>query len=588
MIVRIVLLLSVCTTGLVAATSYKDGELVSVYVNKVGPYFNPQETYAYYSLPVCRPEKIKFRQLSLGEVLVGDRLAESLYKINFRKNVNPASLCTVSFTQEELEQVRSAVEDLYYFEFVMDELRVRGFLGRMQEYLLPYHRHHLFLWTHHHFRIEYNGDKIIYASINTTLHQPLRLDNITKSTDQVTVDFTYSVEWVQTDYSYANREELQKKSRFFRKNMEIHWLSVFNSALLVVLLMGFMAIILMRVLKSDMARYNAEDEEVDDSANDDYGWKIIHSDVFRLPPHKSILCAVLGCGAQFLALFLGLILMAWLDLFNVHKHGAMNTACVLLYALTSGVAGYVSARFFRELDGHNWVWNIVLTSSLFAAPFFFVWSLVNSVAWYNQSTQALPFTTILLLMLVWLLVGFPLTVVGGITGRHHAEPFKAPCRTKNIAREIPAAAWYYLLPLRMLVGGFLPFSSISVELYYVFATLWGRQTYTLYGILLIVFFIVVSMTACIAIVLTYFQLRSEDYRWWWQSVFTSGATGIFVFFYSVFYFYYRSQMSGFLQSIQFFGYTVLVCYVFFLTLGTIGFYASLRFTRYIYSNLKMD
>jgi len=31
---------------------------VPVYVNKVGPYFNPHETYHYYQLPVCRPDKV--------------------------------------------------------------------------------------------------------------------------------------------------------------------------------------------------------------------------------------------------------------------------------------------------------------------------------------------------------------------------------------------------------------------------------------------------------------------------------------------------------------------------------------------------
>ena len=31
---------------------------VPVYVNKVGPYFNPHETYHYYQLPVCRPNKV--------------------------------------------------------------------------------------------------------------------------------------------------------------------------------------------------------------------------------------------------------------------------------------------------------------------------------------------------------------------------------------------------------------------------------------------------------------------------------------------------------------------------------------------------
>ena len=66
------------------------------------------------------------------------------------------------------------------------------------------------------------------------------------------------------------------------------------------------------------------------------------------------------------------------------------------------------------------------------------------------------------------------------------------------------------------------------------------------------------------------------------------STGIFVFVYSLFYFFRRSNMSGVLQSVQFFGYTLLACYVFSLMLGTVSFFASLKFIRYIYVNLKMD
>ena len=50
----------------------------------------------------------------------------------------------------------------------------------------------------------------------------------------------------------------------------------------------------MRVLRNDFARYNLSDEEGDELDQDDYGWKIIHTDVFRFPAHKSLLCAVLG------------------------------------------------------------------------------------------------------------------------------------------------------------------------------------------------------------------------------------------------------------------------------------------------------
>lgn len=50
----------------------------------------------------------------------------------------------------------------------------------------------------------------------------------------------------------------------------------------------------------------------------------------------------------------------------------------------------------------------------------------------------------------------------------------------------------------------------------------------------------------------------------------------------------RSHMYGTLQSVEFFGYTLLCCYVFFLMLGAVSFFASLKFVRYIYRNLKMD
>ncbi|MGH0182149.1 UNVERIFIED_CONTAM: hypothetical protein FKN15_018769 [Acipenser sinensis] len=95
-----------------SAGSYKQGDPVTLYVNKVGPYHNPQETYHYYTLPVCRPREVRHKSLSLGEVLDGDRMAESLYEVDILKE---------------------AIEELYYFEFVLDEIPIWGFVGYMEE-----------------------------------------------------------------------------------------------------------------------------------------------------------------------------------------------------------------------------------------------------------------------------------------------------------------------------------------------------------------------------------------------------------------------------------------------------------------------
>ncbi|KAF6017703.1 TM9SF1 [Bugula neritina] len=572
-----------------AFAKFKENDKVEVYVNKVGPYFNVHETYHYYEIPVCSPEKIEHKALTLGEVLDGDRMAKSLYNVEFKKNVEDVKLCDKTYSAEQLGQIRDAIEDLYYFEFVIDELPVRGFIGHLSEEGILPHRHKMYLYTKLHFMFQYNGENIITANVSTSENHAL---DITEESPNVLVTFSYSVTWKATEATTKDRASFIKKSKFFPQTLEIHWLSVINSMVLIVLLVGFVVIILSRVLKNDFAKYNDDMDAEEDQ--EDNGWKIIHTDVFRFPKQKSLFCAVLGVGSQFLTVATGCLLLALLGTFNVHKHGQLNTAAIILYAFTSGVAGYVAASMYKMMDGERWVWNINLTSCLFAVPLFIVWSVMNSVAWAYGSTQALPWTTILF----WypsglsydslVVVGYPLTVIGGIFGKNSASTFDSPCRTKNIARELPRLPWFRSAPIQLFIGGFLPFSAISVELYYIFSTLWGREHYTLWGILGIVYIMVLMVTACITVALVYFQLNAEDYRWWWRSIFTAGSASLFVLGYSMFFFYNRSSMSGALQTVQFFGYTILTCYIFFLSLGTVGFFSALKFVRYIYANIKMD
>jgi transmembrane 9 superfamily protein 2/4 len=57
-----------------------------------------------------------------------------------------------------------------------------------------------------------------------------------------------------------------------------------------------------------------------------------------------------------------------------------------------------------------------------------------------------------------------------------------------------------------------------------------------------VFLILIVTCSEITIVLCYFQLCSEDYHWWWRSYFTSGASALYLFAYSAFYFYSKVSM----------------------------------------------
>ena len=248
----------------------------------------------------------------------------------------------------------------------------------------------------------------------------------------------------------------------------------------------------------------------------------------------------------------------------------------------------MAADTYRQFGGDRWVRNVVLTAALFLGPVLATFSFLNTVAIVYRSTAALPFGTICIIIVIWCLVTFPLTVLGGIAGKNGKREFHAPVRTSKYPREIPPLPWYRGTVPQMCMAGFLPFSAIYIELYYIFASVWGPKVYTIYSILFIVFIILIIVTAFITIALTYFQLTVEDHRWWWRSIACGGSTGVFIFGYCFYYFRARSDMSGFMQTSFFFGYMGLICYGFFLMLGTVGYYSSLSFCKHIFKNLKVS
>jgi len=332
--------------------------------------------------------QIEHRSLSLGEVLDGDRMAKSLYKIRFKENLDRTNLCRLQLDAKEVEQLKEAVEDAYYFEFVVDDLPVRNFIGHLlEEGLLLPHRHKTLLWTHYHFAFEYNGQQIIKA--NVSVRDGVDLTALTAADLPLELTPTYSVGWSATETSYDERLDRSKAAKFFPVSLEIHWLSVINSMVLALLLVGFVAVILTRILRSDFARYAATAAAgPSGDAGDEYGWKIVHADVFRFPRRKMLFCAVLGVGTQLVAVAALLIVVALTGLVNVHRHGAVDAVSCLLYALTSFVGGFVSSRLYKQMgEGFRWVRCVHATACLFAVPFLAVWSVQNGLAWLYNSTQ---------------------------------------------------------------------------------------------------------------------------------------------------------------------------------------------------------
>jgi Endomembrane protein 70 len=97
----------------------------------------------------------------------------------------------------------------------------------------------------------YNNDRVIEINVQT---DPTAVVNVTEDRD-VELEFLYSTKWKETAIPFERRMEKYSKSSSLPQHLEVHWFSIINSCVTVLLLTGFLATILMRVLKNDFIKY---------------------------------------------------------------------------------------------------------------------------------------------------------------------------------------------------------------------------------------------------------------------------------------------------------------------------------------------
>jgi len=599
-----------------AGTQYKEHDAVHVVVNKVGPFNNPVETYRYYSLPFCRHHAsaeeeeqkakkfmerieseaslprtrkgaVKHKQ-RLGESIMGDRRETSPYEISFGDDIEWRLLCTETYGEAELTRLKDAIHNNWFFEMFIEDLPMWGYVGDVADedlILGETEGSKTYMFPHLIFKIGINGERLVSASLSTDIYKKVDITDVTKP---IEVHYTYSVEFVQEELQWKHRMSRYHDNRFLPSSFEVHWLSIINSIVLVLLLTGFLVIIMLRVLKNDFSRYM----EIDDSGieEEESGWKLIHGDVFRFPQNCDFFCAAIGTGFQLIFTSVSLFVLALTGIVSTTRRGSILSAIIILYSLSSIIGGYISSRLYRQMNGTAWVRSALITAFLFPGPTAVVFSWVNTVAIAHGSTSALPAGTLFTILSLYIFLAFPLTILGCILAKNYSSTdFNAPTRTTKVAREIPSEIpWYRGRAFQLCIAGLLPFSAIYVELHYIYATIWGHQIYTMFGIAFLTYVLLLIVTSFITIALIYFQLAREDHRWWWISFQYGGATAFLLYAYSFYYFFHASEMAGMLQGSFYFGYMTILCYAFFLMLGSSASLLSLKFIKYIYSRVKCD
>lgn len=404
-----------------------------------------------------------------------------------------------------------------------------------------------------------------------------------KERSKFTVYYSYSVIFLKdNEIKWSSRWDYILESM---PHTNIQWFSILNSLVIVLFLTGMVAMILLRTLHKDIARYNQIDSE--DDAQEEFGWKLVHGDVFRPPRHSMLLSVFLGSGVQVFCMTLITLLFACLGFLSPANRGALMTCAMVMFVCLGAPAGYVSARLYKSFGGQKWKMNVILTGTLCPGIVFTLFLSLNFILWFKGSSAAIPFSTLIGLLALWFLVSLPLTFVGAYMG-FKKRVIEHPVRTNQIPRQIPEQSVYTQPVPGMIMGGILPFGCIFIQLFFILNSIWSNQTYYMFGFLFLVFLILCVTCSETTVLLCYFHLCSEDYHWWWRSFLTSAFTSVYLFLYCLHYFMTKLTITGVVSTLLYFGYTAIMVFLFFLLTGTVGFFACFWFTRKIYSVVKVD
>ncbi|KAI9346766.1 hypothetical protein DFJ73DRAFT_837471 [Zopfochytrium polystomum] len=597
----------------VAPTDYALGDPVRLQVNALTsidsksllPY-----DYYYGKFHFCEPDTKEKQLESLGSILFGDRLYNSPFKINVLQNTTCAKLCTTKIPKDDAAFVNARILEGYYHSWFIDGLPAaqvdddgiyeEGFgLGSRsdEEEEVPDPNAIPYLNNHFDIQIEYYQTKegfnrivgVLVSGYSTKIFDSSSNCNYAgkdpslelKGDDGTDVTWTYNVFWTRSQIAWGTRWDKYLKMT----NSQIHWFSIVNSIVIVLLLTGMIAMILLRALHKDILRYNALIDE--DGGQEDFGWKLVHADVFRPPPHRMLLSVLLGNGAQLFMMIGVTLVFAVLGFLSPSSRGSLVTMTLVFYVCFAGFAGYTASRVYKMLQGEYWRQNLVLTATLVPGTIFIIFVILNFFLIGAQSSAAIPFGTLFALIALWFLISIPLCVIGAYLG-FKQPAIEFPVKTNQIPRQVPTQPLYLNPYISALIGGILPFGAIFIELWFIMNSIWLHRIYYVFGFLFLVFFILIVTCAEVAVLMCYFHLCAEDWRWQWRSFMTAGASGFYVFLYSIVYYVKRLQVDNVPSAILYFGWSLVFSFLFFIATGFVGYVSCLLFVRKIFSSIKVD
>ena len=602
--------------------SHLEGSSINIQVGKLSSnnYIIP---YSYNRLKICNLKRIKRAEDNLGEILTGEDLYISEYTANINENKFCEILCNNQFRKNTIRKIKRLIDRNYYSNWYVDKLPA-GLIYYNYDtkktdinyfYGIPLgkkEKDKYIIYNHLHFKIlinkisekrynvvglgilpmsmKHNGTNAICEKRydeDFNFKSIVKEHEVLNNDDNQTILYTYDIVFEYSNITLASRWDHYKSS-----DTKIHWTGIIISTLILIILTIIIAFLLTKIIKKDIDNYNYQVVQIEDIDNiksiNENNWKQVSGDVFRPPRvNKMLLSSIIGTGCQLYLMLTIVFFLGVIGFANPEKRSNILSLIILCYILMGLAGGYISAVFYKIMNGTNWLKMGLLTSFLFPGTLFLGYIFINIILSLENSTAAVNIYDLSSLFFLWIFCTLPLILIGTFLGIKSKKQ-KMPCKVNTVPRKIYEKPWYLHYRYLSCITGLICFITILFELNYIMSALWRHELYFIVSFLWISYFLFIMVSGEVSIIVVFWNLCYGDYNWWWKSFLVGSSPVIYFIIYSIYFFIFKMNVTRLSAIVVYFGIMGLISAMALFICGSISVIICFGFIFKIYSKIKID
>jgi len=602
--------------------SHAEGSTINIQVGKLSSnnYIIP---YSYNRLKICNLKRIKRAEDNLGEILTGEDLYVSEYTANINENKFCEVLCNNYFRKSTIRKIKRLIDRNYYSNWYVDKLPAGliyyNYDTKKTEtnyfYGIPLgkkEKDKYIIYNHLHFKIllnkiadkkynvvglgilpmsmKHNGTNAICEKKydeNFNFKSIVKEHEVLNSEEEQSILYTYDIVFEYSNITLASRWDHYRSS-----DTKIHWTGIIISTLILIILTSIIAFLLTKIIKKDIENYNYQVVQMEDIDNiksiNENNWKQVSGDVFRPPRvNKMLLSSIIGTGVQLFLMLAIVLFLGTIGFVNPEKRSNILSLIILCYILMGIAGGFISAVFYKIMNGIYWLKMSLLTSVLFPGTVFLGYIVINIILSLENSTAAVSIYDLASLFFLWIFCTLPLILIGTFLGIKSKKQ-KMPCKVNAVPSKIYEKPWYLHYRYLSCITGLICFITILFELNYIMSALWRHELYFIVSFLWISYFLFVIVSGEVSIIVVFWNLCYGDYNWWWKSFLVGSSPVIYFILYSIYFFMFKMNITRLSAIVVYFGIMGLISAMALFICGSISVLICFGFINKIYSNIKID